>query len=651
MAPTFSRRAALAALPLVGSPGHAPSRADAASTAATVRVDVGDPRALPFDRRGAGIVGVYDIDWLLTPGFGRLLDNLAASPGAFSGVRVFGALTAGKPELFKPEGGGSVWSSPDAPIDLSRPLDDLAALTSRGLTPIVVLGFFPPAVSPSPIQPPADWDSWRTLVRTFLETLATDPRFGPDAIATWLFKVWNEPNEGRFWSGAQDDYLALHRATSEAIATTGLTVRLGGPAIAYKPQASPADGLPWVDRFLRHVAADQSFRLDVLSIHRKGTVGDDPPNPRRLHDAADEVAARALAIDPVRFAGLTILNDEADEKVGFEVPYAPRMDAANAAWLGAANCIAATLTDRHRDAALRFLMAADNANLQLVQSPFDGRRSIMTLASSTSGTDLLKLPAYAFYEMLRLLGDRQLPIAAGVEHLFPATDLYHLATAADTHVGILLAHYPDPDRPHPIPRIIDYVVLNLPWPKVNVAIFRIDARTSNAHTAAGGSPANPYPVPDPTDLPAIRRAQGLALARPITRGVAAPDGIYREIIELEPYATVCLWITPASDAVPTAPAWIEVVDEPAGDLVRWEPTTDPAFLTYELYSSMEDGDDATIPEPTNRLTPNTLRAALWVDPAAPAGRRYAVRTVSASGIASPLAVAGAVAGPPTRRRT
>ena len=101
------------------------------------------------------------------------------------------------------------------------------------------------------------------------------------------------------------------------------------------------------------------------------------------------------------------------------------------------------LGERYREANLRFAAAADNANLQLVQSPFDGRRSIMTRVG-TAETDLLKVPAYGFYELLRLLGDRHGTIDQGSAQLFPHTDLYHLATVADTHVASLLTYYPDP---------------------------------------------------------------------------------------------------------------------------------------------------------------------------------------------------------------
>jgi hypothetical protein len=34
----------------------------------------------------------------------------------------------------------------------------------------------------------------------------------------------------------------------------------------------------------------------------------------------------ALAIDPARFKGIAIVNNEADMKVGFDIPFEPRMN-------------------------------------------------------------------------------------------------------------------------------------------------------------------------------------------------------------------------------------------------------------------------------------------------------------------------------------
>jgi hypothetical protein len=595
-----------------------------------VTVEARETDPVPFRREGFGTVGVYDADWLVEPEFSMLLDNLAASPQAFHGVRFFGVFTTGTTELFTPETGGTVWRNPDAPIDFSKTFEALEALTRRELVPFVVFGMFPAAVSDSPIRPPREWHRWKTLVRTFLEELAEDPRFGPDRIAAWWFEAWNEPNQGRFWDGTEAAFHDLYRATSEAVAEVGLPIRLGGPAIAYKPQEHPDYGAPWMERFLRFISASPELQCDFVSLHRKGTVGNDPPDPRRLHEAALTTVEQALTIDPDRFSRLVVVNNEADEKVGFEVPYPPRSDHRNAAWLGAVVALHGTLAETYRREGIRFLAAADNANLQLIQAPFDGRRSIMTLTGASS-TDLLKVPAYGVYEMIRLLGDHHASVVAGDEHLVPASDLYHVATRAETHCASLITYYPEVDaEPASLPTI-DYEVGELPWDRVNVALFQIDRHLSNAHTAAGGSAANSSPVPNPHRLGAIRHAQELAVSCPIARGVAVQDGVLREHLALEPYTTVCLWITPVNDTEPAPPSWLTVELHDGNVVLRWEPNEDPWFYTYEVFL-LRDGT------PADRLTPEPLRSAMWIDTAPPAGRRsYGVRSVTASGITCPIA--------------
>lgn len=583
----------------------------------------------PFEREGFGIVGIYDGDWFTRPGVSHLLDNLAASPGAFHGIRYFGAFTAGQPERFVPEAGGRVWTSVDSPMDFSATFDALEALTSRGLVPFVPLGFFPPAISESLLQPPREWDGYKTLVRAFFTKLAADPRFGPEMIADWWFEAWNEPNEGRFWTGTIDEYFDLYRATSEAIAETGLSVQLGGPAIAYKPQVSPPDGAPWMERFLQFVAAEPDLQCDFISLHRKGTVADDSPDPRRMYEAAIVTADQMLEIDPERFAGMVIINNEADEKVGFENPYAPRLDERNAAWLGTVAAIHGGLGAQLADAGLRFIGAADNANLQLVEEPFDGRRSIMTHAGD-SETDLLKLSAFAYYELLPLLGHRLGTIVSGAGHIFPETDVYHLATFAETHVGCLVTCYPDPGNDEKAPRILEYVVNGIPWSRVNVVRFQIDDELPNAYAAAGGSENNPFPVTDPEDLGAIRRAQELALVRPLRRDVSLEGGTYCEILEIAPYTTIGLWMTPVEETIPPTPEWLSVRMQDGNVVLQWMPNREPGFYSYEIFL-MTDG------EPGDRLTPDPLRSALWIDTAPPVGSRtYGVRAVTASGVSSPI---------------
>ncbi len=575
------------------------------------------------------MVGVFDVDWLADPTFAPLLDNLAASPDAFTAVRFFGALNSGTKEKTTPTESGQRAAGSEQPTQsFVSAFAGLEALTARGLIPFVQLSFFPVSVSPSPVVPPASFDGWRALVRDFLDALVADPRFGPDAIRTWWFEVWNEPNIPVFWQGTFDRYLDLYRATAEVVHASGHPIRLGGPALAWLPATDGAAGAPLMRRFLEFLRDEPDVQCDFLSFHEKGTwmnpaQGDAAPALGDLVTAADETARMALAIVPERARNLPIINNEADMKVGFDIPYEPRMTEQFPAWLASLLVAYDGLSVKYRDTGIRFHAASDNANLHLVQAPFDGRRAVMTRASPTTTSDLFKLPVYHFYELLRLMGDARGPVINGAERCYPDTDLFHLLTVGERQIGALFSVSPT-DGATARPRAVAYTITDLPWRRVNVARFQIDATHANAYTAAGGrlSPT----IPDAATARTIRQAQELALFAPIQQGVALADGTFRDRFDIAPFTTLLYWLTPFLPDAPTAPRWVTATEEEGNIILRWEPSREASFFSYRV-SLVRDG------EPDMPLSPVPLRGAAWIDTAPPAGtRRYAIRAVSASGV-------------------
>jgi hypothetical protein len=197
-------------------------------------------------------------------------------------------------------------------------------------------------------------------------------------------------------------------------------------------------------------------------------------------------------------------------------------------------------------------------------------------------------------------------------------------------VASLLTYYPDPGTVATASRTIAYTINDLPWPRVNVARFQIDRVRSNAYTAAGGSASNPFPAPDPAQIQLIRQSQEVALERPIARDVAVPVGTYTELLTLEPFTTLCLWITPVEAIVPQAPKWLEATLRNGNAVLRWSPNQEPFFYSYEVFRLHDD-------VPAERISPDPLRSALWIDSApSTGGPTYGVRAVSASGVASPI---------------
>ncbi len=559
----------------------------------------------PFRADAFNMAGVFDADWLLEPRYTRLLDTMAASPGAFGAIRFFGALNAGEREATFPTSSGRVWPSLDAPMDFSVALAALDALVSRGIKPFVALTFFPGAVSSGPVVPPDGHAAWQRLVRGFLDAVVA--RFGAAEMAQWWFEGWNEPNMPPFWGGSFDQYLDLYRATSEAVAA--YRIRLGGPVLAYMP----GEGLPLMERFLGFLRREPAVQCDFVSMHRKGLWVDGEQEPRlaRLEAAARETADALLRIVPERARGMAVLNDEADMKVGFNIPYEPRMTEQFPAWLAASAILHDRLSAEYAMHGIRFMAAADHANQHLVQAPFDGRRSVMTRLAA-GPADLVKLPVFHFHEMLRLLGDRHGRVLAA-ERL-PA-GLFHLVTSGDDGVAVLLTHYADAPAD---PVELDYTLQDLPWPRVNVARFAVGPALSNSFAAAGG-----ILLPNVADAGRVRAAAELGVAEPLRTDLAPQDGAVRLRLSLARFETMLIWVTPTRPAPPAVPAWLQADAEGGSAVLRWTPGREPDLYSYEV---RRDGQ---------LVSPVPLRAAIWVDAAVPPGRHtYAVSAVSSSGVAS-----------------
>src|SRR5260370_18983256 len=244
-------------------------------------------------------------------------------------------------------------------------------------------------------------------------------------------------------------------------------IRLGGAGVADGGIGPDRVGR-FMESFLQFLASHPEVKCDFLSLHAKGVEGTGTtPSLRRTVSLGEAVAGWALALDTSRLAGTTIVDDEADMKVGFNTPFEPRMNERFPAWMAALLVAHAGLSARYTGHDLRFVAAADDLNLELARPPFDGRRSILTRASRDP-TDLFKLPIFGYYEILRLLGDRHGSFVRGGEHYYPHdADLFHLISVADTHITPLFALYPrDDTHPSVQPIRASYDIGDIPWPRV-----------------------------------------------------------------------------------------------------------------------------------------------------------------------------------------
>lgn len=116
-------------------------------------------------------------------------------------------------------------------LDWSRWDPFVAGLRARGLRPLFILGFNNPDVYGG---------RWMEGVTTYIEMQAFTA-FAAAAATRYrdahpIWEIWNEPNRANFWEPRENpaEYMALARATSEAIRRAVPDAAIIGPALGHK---------------------------------------------------------------------------------------------------------------------------------------------------------------------------------------------------------------------------------------------------------------------------------------------------------------------------------------------------------------------------------------------------------------------------------
>ncbi len=143
-------------------------------------------------------------------------------------------------------------------------------LLARGVSPYVELSFMPSPLASGTREfgfykantsPPTSSAAWADFVTSFVRALIG--RYGLTTVRQWPFEVWNEPDLPFFWSGTQQQYFDMYKATAVAIKAIDPQLQVGGPATSQA--AWIADFAAWtaannapVDFFATHIYASDS---------------------------------------------------------------------------------------------------------------------------------------------------------------------------------------------------------------------------------------------------------------------------------------------------------------------------------------------------------------------------------------------------------
>jgi xylan 1,4-beta-xylosidase len=464
--------------------------------------------------------GYDEPNYTYAPHGRELIDELVVlSPGTVQ-IRTHNLLTTGDgtPAL--------KWGSTNAYTEdaAGRPIYDwtivdriLDTYVQSGAKPFVEIGFMPEALSthPEPYQhhwpkddlyvgwtyPPKEYAKWAELIRQWV--LHCVAKYGKDAVASWNWEVWNEPNIG-YWHGTPEEYDKLYDYAVDAVKRALPQAKVGGPATTGPSGEKAAE---YLRQFLQHCATGTNFAtgkmgapLDFITFHAKGApkVTDGRVMMGLSNQLNDVDHGLAIIATFPKFSHLPVVLSESDPEgcAACSAHDHPQNAYRNGTLYPTYTAVSIKnmldLNQRHKTNLAGILTWA----FEFEDQPyFYGFRTL-----ATNGVDK---PVLNVFRMLGLMSSERIEVkssaAVDVEQILKsgvreAADIDGFASRGDYRVTVLLWNYHDDENGgSDAPARLDVSGLHVNGHKLLLREYRIDQSHSNSYTVwkAMGSPQNP----------------------------------------------------------------------------------------------------------------------------------------------------------------
>jgi len=135
----------------------------------------------------------------------------------------------------------------------------LAAIVAAGMRPVMELSFMPKdlAKAGDSRDPARDLTVYKQFIQAVVQH--TIDKYGATEVAKWYWEVWNEPNYSGFWNGTMNDYFLMYDAAAAGAVAALPNIMIGGPATTQGSTTQMGD-------FLKHVKTSGA-RVTFLSSH------------------------------------------------------------------------------------------------------------------------------------------------------------------------------------------------------------------------------------------------------------------------------------------------------------------------------------------------------------------------------------------------
>jgi len=437
-------------------------------------------------------------------------------------VRVHNLLTTG-------DGTAALkWGSTNAYTEdkKGRPIYDWTIVDSifdvfvtRGMKPLVEIGFMPKALSvkPEPYQhswspsnayndiytgwahPPKDYKKWRELVYQWVKH--SIERYGENEVASWYWEVWNEPNIG-YWQGSFEEYCKLYDYAADGLKSAFPKAKIGGP---HSTDPSNKGANDFLRRFLEHCVRGKNYatgqtgsHLDYIGFHAKGGPRVVDENVRM--DIGKQLLNISKGFEVVasfpELKHLPIIIGESDPEgcAACSIDYHPQNAYRNGTMYS--SYTAASFARKYelaRTHGVNFIGAVSWSFEFEDQAWFAGFRDL-----ATNGVDKPVLNVFRMFGMMK--GDlvdikSSAPLSAEEmtrNSVRTSPDINGIASVEEKSAAVMVWNYHDDD----LPAAASEVVVNIKGlgnRRVLVTHYRIDDKFSNSYEVwkAMGSPQNP----------------------------------------------------------------------------------------------------------------------------------------------------------------
>ena len=394
-----------------------------------------------------------------------------------------------------------------------------------GLTPLMQLGFMPEALSskpegypknprvnqsiwpmPSYTSPPKDYRKWGDLCHAWAKHCVE--RHGREAVLTWRWEIWNEPNNFYF-SGTQEEFLKMYDFATDGIRRALPGAIIGGPHTAGADQH-------WLTKYMdhclketNHATGQKGAPLDFIAFHAKGKPTFVDGHVRMGINQQLSVLADGFKLIGGRkdVQGIPVIIGESDPDGGAAI-VSPEGGYRNIPLFAS---YTAAIFLRKSDLAARY-----GANLEGAvtwafvfehAAPFSGNRQLVTQDIDLPVRHVFRMFDQLRGERLTATSDAQIPvdemIANGVR---TKADVGVFAARAGESIKVVLWHYHDDDVAGPQADLtLDVTSLSSSSSRAKITEIRID-----------GEHGNPFPLwkqmGSPATLTAAQREQLKAAA-------------------------------------------------------------------------------------------------------------------------------------------